>query len=68
MFSDRSTGRKPAVQSLLVPETIELGFREAGVLAEILPDLKELGLEVEPFGGNTFVVKDELYGKDGLRG
>ena len=53
----RSAGARPSVQRLLVPETVELGFREAGVLAKILPDLKELGLEIEPFGGNTFVVK-----------
>jgi DNA mismatch repair protein MutL len=57
MFSARSADRKPTGQRLLVPETIELGFREAGVLAKILPDLKDLGLEIEPFGGNTFVVK-----------
>jgi len=57
IFSSRSADQKQAVQRLLMPETIELGFREAGVLAKILPDLKELGLEIEPFGGNTFVVK-----------
>ena len=57
LFSARSADRRQAVQRLLMPETIELGFREAGVLAKILPDLKELGLEIEPFGGNTFVVK-----------
>jgi DNA mismatch repair protein MutL len=56
-FSTRSAGTKPAVQRLLVPETIELGFREAGVLEKLIPDLAELGLEIEPFGGNTFVVK-----------
>ena len=56
-LSARSADRKPASQRLLVPETIELGFREAGVLSEILPDLLALGLEIEPFGGNTFVVK-----------
>jgi DNA mismatch repair protein MutL len=57
LFSGRSADRKQSVQRLLVPETVELGFREAGVLAKILPDLNELGLEIEPFGGNTFVVK-----------
>ena len=57
LFSARSADRKQPVQRLLVPETIELGFREAGVLAKVLPDLNELGLEIEPFGGNTFVVK-----------
>jgi DNA mismatch repair protein MutL len=56
-FSARSADHKQSAQRLLVPETIELGFREAGVLSKILSDLEELGLEIEPFGGNTFVVK-----------
>jgi DNA mismatch repair protein MutL len=56
-FSTRSAGIKPSVQRLLVPETFELGYREAGVLEKIMPDLRELGIEIEPFGGNTFVVK-----------
>jgi len=53
----RSAAAKPAVQRLLVPETVELGFREAGVLEKLIPDLAQLGLEIEPFGGSTFVVK-----------
>jgi len=57
LFSARSAEQKQPIQRLLVPETIDLGFREAGVLTKILPELAELGLEVEPFGGNTFVVK-----------
>ncbi len=56
-FSARSTGAQNSAQRLLVPETIELGYREAGVLEKIIPDLAELGLDIEPFGGNTFVVK-----------
>ena len=44
-------------QKLLVPETFELGFREAEILEQMLLDLKRLGLEIEPFGGNTFVIK-----------
>ncbi|MFO7494996.1 MAG: DNA mismatch repair endonuclease MutL [Desulfobacterales bacterium] len=44
-------------QRLLIPETVELGFREAQILAGLLPRLAPLGLEVEPFGGNTFAVK-----------
>ena len=56
-FSTQSAKTKQSTQRLLVPETIELGYREAGVLEKVLPDLKELGLEVEPFGGNTYVAK-----------
>jgi DNA mismatch repair protein MutL len=46
-----------ASQKLLVPETVELGYREADILERLIPDFDKLGLEVEPFGGNTFVVK-----------
>ena len=48
---------KPSVQQLLIPETIELGYREATCLATQLDELKRFGLEIESFGGNTFVVK-----------
>ena len=44
-------------QRLLMPETVEVGFAEARILENLIPRLDELGLEVEPFGGNTFVVK-----------
>ncbi|MDJ0819139.1 MAG: DNA mismatch repair endonuclease MutL [Desulfobacterales bacterium] len=56
-LSARSADRKPSAQRLLVPETVELGFREAGVLESLIPELNELGLEIDHFGGNTFVVK-----------
>jgi DNA mismatch repair protein MutL len=46
-----------ASQRLLVPETIETGFAEAPLLERLLPELDRLGLEIEPFGGTTFVVK-----------
>ena len=52
----RTTGVPPA-QRLLMPETVELGFSEARMLARLLPELDRLGLEIEPFGGSTFVVK-----------
>ncbi len=53
----RSSASKKAVQKRLVPETIELGYRETTILENLIPDLHELGLEIEPFGQNTFVVK-----------
>jgi len=56
-FSVRSADARKSAQRLLVPETIELGYREAGVLEKLIPQLSELGLDIEPFGGNTFVVK-----------
>jgi DNA mismatch repair protein MutL len=48
--------QKQSSQRLLLPETIELGFREAQILTRMIPELKQLGLEIDPFGGATFVV------------
>ncbi|MEA1948364.1 MAG: DNA mismatch repair endonuclease MutL, partial [Thermodesulfobacteriota bacterium] len=56
-LKNRSLASKKSAQKLLIPETIDLGYREAKILEGLIPDLNELGLEIEPFGGNTFVVK-----------
>ncbi|UCD85177.1 MAG: DNA mismatch repair endonuclease MutL [Deltaproteobacteria bacterium] len=48
---------KIARQSLLFPETMELGYQEAKVLEKHQEELKELGMELEHFGGNTFIIK-----------
>jgi len=57
LYEQLGRGGKMASQALLVPETVDLGFREAQVLEKLLPALREVGLEAEPFGGNTVVVK-----------
>ncbi|MBS3758159.1 MAG: DNA mismatch repair endonuclease MutL [Desulfobacterales bacterium] len=44
-------------QSFLIPETIELNYRESAVINEMIPDLVHMGIAIEPFGGNTFIVK-----------
>ncbi|MCP4673355.1 MAG: DNA mismatch repair protein MutL, partial [Desulfobacula sp.] len=44
-------------QNLIAPEILELNFREADLLLEMLDDLKELGMIIEPFGDTSFVVK-----------
>jgi len=46
-----------AVQKLLMPETIELGASESALIQEMIPDLRSLGLDIEHFGDETFVVK-----------
>ena len=56
-LKQRGNEQPSAAQKLLVPETLELSFREAEILGQMLADLKRLGLEIEPFGKNTFVVK-----------
>lgn len=52
-----SMNTKLEIQGLLIPETVELGYREARVFEKIMPKLKDLGFEIEHFGGETYVVK-----------
>ncbi|MBI5286413.1 MAG: DNA mismatch repair endonuclease MutL [Deltaproteobacteria bacterium] len=44
-------------QSLLIPEVLEVFPQEREALEGSLEVLNDLGFEVEPFGGNTFVIK-----------
>ncbi|HVZ80881.1 MAG TPA: DNA mismatch repair endonuclease MutL [bacterium] len=59
--------KKLEVQPLLVPVTVELSAKEAQVLKNNQETLMELGMEVAPFGGNTFLVRSvpaDLAGKN----
>jgi len=49
----RVTGR----QSLLIPETLDLRPEEAAILRENIVYLKDLGFELEEFGGNSFILR-----------
>lgn len=49
-------GGVPA-QTFLVPLSIELDARQMRTLEDSSADLTELGLETEPFGGNTVLLK-----------
>jgi DNA mismatch repair protein MutL len=49
-------GRIPQ-QGLLVPAVVELGPREAALLADRLEELYALGFEIEPFGNTSFAVR-----------
>ena len=44
-------------QRLLVPEPVDLPAAEAGVLVEQTELLAQLGLDIEPFGGDTVLVR-----------
>ncbi|MEW4527867.1 DNA mismatch repair endonuclease MutL [Maioricimonas sp. JC845] len=52
----RVLGGAVEVQRLLMPVTIELSSREAGLLLDRTELLAELGLLVEPFGGNSVML------------
>jgi DNA mismatch repair protein MutL len=56
-LKNRFQERRKTSQKLLIPETIDLGYREAKILERLIPNLFDLGLEIAPFGGDTFVVK-----------
>lgn len=58
------------VQRLLQPETLHLDRRSAVLLAERLDAIREIGYDIEPFGGESFVVRAApaaLRGKDPLK-
>jgi DNA mismatch repair protein MutL len=44
-------------QRLLIPEVVSLPPRDYTFLTESVPILEEAGIEVEPFGGDSLVVK-----------
>ena len=52
-----SPARPPAGQRLLMPEVISLPPRDIAFLREMLPLLEECGFDMEPFGGDTVVLK-----------
>jgi DNA mismatch repair protein MutL len=54
------------VQGMLIPERLELSHSEASVLDTLLKDLGDMGVDIEPFGGRTYLVRsvpDILTGK-----
>nr|MBS0038294.1 DNA mismatch repair endonuclease MutL [Saprospiraceae bacterium] len=43
-------------QTLLFPQSMEIPASEVPILDELLPTLQKTGLQIEHFGGNTFVI------------
>jgi DNA mismatch repair protein MutL len=56
-FSEAWRARSVAVQPLLVPQVVTLPPGPARVIDASAPELSRLGLDVEPFGGDSFAVK-----------
>ena len=57
-------------QHLLEPLTLHAGHELTGLLAQYLPQLTTIGFTVEPFGGDTYLVRaipSVLSGQDPLR-
>lgn len=53
----QAQGEKAVGQRLLLPEVVSLPPRDYHFLMESLPILEEAGVEVEPFGGDSIVIK-----------
>jgi DNA mismatch repair protein MutL len=47
-----------AAQALLIPEIIELSENDAARLLELAPELADVGLTIEPFGGGAIAVRE----------
>ena len=47
-----------AAQALLIPEIVEMSSDDISRLLAAAPDLTELGLTIEPFGGNAICVRE----------
>ena len=66
-LAERSEARQVPVQRLLIPETLDLGYRQAGILEKLIPELSRHGVDIEIFGRQSFVVTSVpafLAGKD----
>jgi DNA mismatch repair protein MutL len=68
MLAQRATGAPR--QHMLEPLTLHIGHTVTGLVADHLDELNRLGFDVEPFGGDTYLVRAVpavLSGQDPLR-
>lgn len=59
-----------ASQQLLMPQVIELGYRESAKLLVMLEEFKRFGLEISHYGGKSFAVQSIplIFGSFDVRG
>lgn len=58
---ERAEGRPVESQRLVIPFTVECGSRALTAVEENAPLLRDLGFEVEAFGGNSILVRAVPY-------
>jgi DNA mismatch repair protein MutL len=56
-LAEKSMERRISVQRLLIPETLDLSYRQALILEKLIPDLCQYGFEIELFGKDSYVIK-----------
>lgn len=69
-FMQERAGDEIAQQQLLQPLTLHVGTALAGLVAQNLDELQQVGFAIEPFGSDTFLVRavpSILSGQDPLR-
>jgi DNA mismatch repair protein MutL len=49
-------GKQHSTQQQLFPGTMTLSTADAALLTQILPDVRQLGFDIQPFGKDTFVI------------
>ncbi|MBX3301342.1 MAG: DNA mismatch repair endonuclease MutL [Nitrospira sp.] len=56
------TTRKMEAQALLIPDPVDLSSAQAALLQQYQGDLEKLGLEIEPFGASTVLIRSTPVG------
>ncbi|MFD2115851.1 DNA mismatch repair endonuclease MutL [Paenibacillus yanchengensis] len=56
-FIEKFTKSSQASQTMLLPTTLEYAPQEAKQIRDYLPLLEQAGVQLEPFGGQTFLVR-----------
>lgn len=49
--------RAPAIQGLVIPVALSLSAKEAAIVGQRLDQLKQAGFQLEPFGGDTYMMR-----------
>jgi len=57
-FMDDHSRHEPVAQFTLTAQTVNLSAPEAHLIEENLDVLRQVGFELEPFGSNTFVIRN----------
>ncbi|PID93838.1 MAG: DNA mismatch repair protein MutL [Bacteroidetes bacterium] len=56
IFQERLKGSEPGIQKSLFPETWHLNAQDASLVRELEKDFQQLGFELTPAGGNSFII------------
>ena len=54
---EHKEGHQVAVQGLVIPVTLSLSAKEAAIVAQRVEQLKQAGFDLEPFGGDTYMMR-----------